>query len=152
MPTHNFHSLASLLPLLELGCPWGMVMLSQWYIMIKDILKRREESDTYLTHVCRHRWSRKISMKVDGVEAFSLKLKSGRCRSLLIILKYFLSFHLSRFSQWYIYIKCVCLCVRGQNLNSTKLSRPWLPWEFFIIRKVCVVRLGTEPVTSWIGL
>ena len=31
---------------------------------IKNILKRREECDTYLTHVCRHRWSRKILMKI----------------------------------------------------------------------------------------
>ena len=26
--------------------------------MIINILKRREESDTYLTQVCRHRWSK----------------------------------------------------------------------------------------------
>jgi hypothetical protein len=39
--------------------------------MIKNILKRREESDTYLTHVCRHRWSGPIRMKVDVLGAFS---------------------------------------------------------------------------------
>jgi len=32
--------------------------------MIKYIFKRREASDTYLTHVCR--WSRQITMKVDA--------------------------------------------------------------------------------------
>ena len=35
-------------------------------IMIKHILKWWEESNTYPTHVCRHRWSRQITMKVDG--------------------------------------------------------------------------------------
>ena len=35
------------------------------------ILKRREESDTYLTHVCRHYWSREILMEVDGIGATS---------------------------------------------------------------------------------
>ena len=29
------------------------------------MLKRREESDTYLTHACRHRWSRKSMVKID---------------------------------------------------------------------------------------
>ena len=33
--------------------------------MIKNIFKRRKESDTYLTTVCRHRWSRQITKKVD---------------------------------------------------------------------------------------
>jgi len=39
--------------------------------MIRNILKWREESNTYLTHVCRHCWKRKISMKVDRIGAFS---------------------------------------------------------------------------------
>ena len=29
----------------------------------KNILKWRKESDTYQTHVCRHRWSRQITMQ-----------------------------------------------------------------------------------------
>ena len=33
--------------------------------MIKNMLKSRKESNTYLTIVCRHRWSRQIMMKVD---------------------------------------------------------------------------------------
>ena len=33
--------------------------------MIKNILKRREKSNTHLTHICRHRWSNKSSMKID---------------------------------------------------------------------------------------
>ena len=36
-----------------------------------DGMYAREESDTYLTHACRHRWSRKSSMKIDGIGAFS---------------------------------------------------------------------------------
>jgi hypothetical protein len=34
------------------------------------MLKRREESDTYLTHVCRHCWSRKSPMKIQEISAF----------------------------------------------------------------------------------
>ena len=34
-------------------------------LMIKNMLTRRKESDTYLTTVSRHRWSRKIMMKID---------------------------------------------------------------------------------------
>ena len=36
-----------------------------------NILKWREVSDTYLTNVCRHRWSTQITMKVDGLGVFS---------------------------------------------------------------------------------
>ena len=32
--------------------------------MIKNILKRREESGTYLTHICRHCWSSYIDIDV----------------------------------------------------------------------------------------
>jgi hypothetical protein len=38
--------------------------------MIK-MFKRREESDTYLTHVCRHHWSRKSPMKIDEIGTLS---------------------------------------------------------------------------------
>ena len=31
------------------------------------MLKRREERDTYLTHVYRHCWSRKILAKIDEI-------------------------------------------------------------------------------------
>ena len=33
--------------------------------MIKNMLTRRRESDTYLTTVNGHRWSRQITMKID---------------------------------------------------------------------------------------
>jgi hypothetical protein len=48
---HLFHSYTNMQHLLNL--------------LIKNLLKRRKESDTYLTTVCRHRWSRQITMKVD---------------------------------------------------------------------------------------
>ena len=35
--------------------------------MIKNILTRRKESDTYLATVSRHRWSRQIAMKIDKI-------------------------------------------------------------------------------------
>ena len=35
------------------------------------MLKRREECDTYVTHVCRHHQSRQITMKMDETGAFS---------------------------------------------------------------------------------
>ena len=34
---------------------------------IKNMLTRRKESDTYLATVSRHRWSRKIMMKIDKI-------------------------------------------------------------------------------------
>jgi len=34
-------------------------------------LKRREENNPYLTHVCRHPWSRKFLVKIDEIGAFS---------------------------------------------------------------------------------
>ena len=40
--------------------------------MIKHILKIREESGTYLSRVCRHRWCRQITMKVDVLGAVEL--------------------------------------------------------------------------------
>ena len=43
----------------------------QYNLNSRDILKWREESDTYLTHVCRHRWSRKILMKLDRIGTFN---------------------------------------------------------------------------------
>ena len=39
--------------------------------MIKKLLKRREESDTFLNHVCRHDWSRKSPVNIDEIGAFS---------------------------------------------------------------------------------
>jgi hypothetical protein len=35
------------------------------YVTICHLLKVRKESDTYLTTVCRHHWSRQMMMKVD---------------------------------------------------------------------------------------
>ena len=64
--------------------------------MIKIILKRMEESDTYLTHVCRHRWSRKNPEKLLICHQFSPgsfcssdvdRHESGRCRSVPFFLK-----------------------------------------------------------------
>ena len=51
-------------------------------LIIKNSLKSKEESNTYLTHISRHHWS---------------KFESDRCRSFSFILKD-LSFYLSRFS------------------------------------------------------
>ena len=39
--------------------------------MIKNMLTRRKESDTYLATVSRHRWSRQITMKVDKLPELS---------------------------------------------------------------------------------
>ena len=40
--------------------------------MIRNILKWREESDTYLPRVCRHHWSRNSPMKIEEITgAFS---------------------------------------------------------------------------------
>ena len=33
--------------------------------LIKNMLRKRKESDTYLATVSRHRWSRGITMKID---------------------------------------------------------------------------------------
>ena len=41
-------------------------------LMIRNILKWRDESDTYLTPICRHHWSRKSPMKIEEITgAFS---------------------------------------------------------------------------------
>jgi hypothetical protein len=38
------------------------------------MLKRREESDTYLTHVCRHRCSRKSLVKIEELSASTVSV------------------------------------------------------------------------------
>ena len=43
--------------------------------MIKNMLKRRKESDTYLATDSRHRRSLQIAMKVDKVCSFQLALR-----------------------------------------------------------------------------
>ena len=35
--------------------------------MIKNMLKRKKESDTYLAIFCRHRWSAQMTMKKDNL-------------------------------------------------------------------------------------
>jgi hypothetical protein len=66
--------------------------------MIK-MLKSREECDTYLTHVCRHRCSRQITMKVDVLGAFSqhcgfnLPLQLMRATLLAESSYYFINIH-----------------------------------------------------------
>ena len=56
------------------NCCWKtsrkILMLKTFLSKIKNIFKRREECDIYLTHVCRHRWRRKSSMKIDEIGAF----------------------------------------------------------------------------------
>ena len=42
-------------------------MRSKVLFLIKNVLKRRKKSDTYLATVCRHRWSRQITMKIDNI-------------------------------------------------------------------------------------
>jgi hypothetical protein len=39
--------------------------------MIKNMLTRRKESDTYLATDRRHRWSRQITMKIDKISYLS---------------------------------------------------------------------------------
>ena len=39
--------------------------------MIKNLLTRRKESDTYLDTVSRYHWSRQITMKIDKIVVFS---------------------------------------------------------------------------------
>ena len=39
--------------------------------MIINILKWREEIDTYLTRVCKHSWSRKSPVKIEEITSFS---------------------------------------------------------------------------------
>ena len=45
--------------------------------MIKNVLTRRKESDTYLATVSRHPWSPQIAMKVDKVCSFQPELWSS---------------------------------------------------------------------------
>ena len=47
-------------------------------ILIKNILKGREESNTYLTHVCRHCRSRQIMMKME-LSASTVAFISYKC-------------------------------------------------------------------------
>jgi hypothetical protein len=42
--------------------------------MIKNILKRRKEGDTYLATVSKHCWSLQVAMKVDKMCSFQLAL------------------------------------------------------------------------------
>ena len=44
-------------------------------LKIKNMLTRRNESNTYLATVSRHRWSPQIAMKVDKVCSFQLVLQ-----------------------------------------------------------------------------
>ena len=63
--------------------------------MIKNMLTRRKESNTYLATVSRHRYRRQIAMKVYKMCSFQPVLwpSSGeRCHSLSFLLIYFLRF------------------------------------------------------------
>jgi hypothetical protein len=53
--------------------------------MIKNILKRRKESNTYLATICRYRWSTQITMKIDKL----LELSSAEEE---VFLQYFIYF------------------------------------------------------------
>jgi hypothetical protein len=44
--------------------------VKQLSTQVKNILKRREECETYLTQVYRHHWSRESPMKIDEIGAF----------------------------------------------------------------------------------
>jgi hypothetical protein len=40
------------------------IFINIYVVMIKNMLTRRKESDTFLATVGRHRWSRQITMKI----------------------------------------------------------------------------------------
>ena len=49
------------------------------FSVIKNILRWRKESDTYLSYVCRHRWSRQITMKAPNTSTFNVICLLQRC-------------------------------------------------------------------------
>ena len=62
------------------------------------MLKSREESDTYLTHVCRHNWSRKSLVKIDEISgAFSQHCGFHQLQTYIYQERWLLIFH--QFSQ-----------------------------------------------------
>ena len=63
----NFHSIVLFFVTLKLwSCKFYQYKRKTWKSrMIKNMLKRRKESNTYLATVSRHRRSRQITMKID---------------------------------------------------------------------------------------
>ena len=58
---------SELIPTIYTSCDWTMrertMDIMKEDRMIKNMLKRRKESDTYQATVCRHHWSRQITIK-----------------------------------------------------------------------------------------
>ena len=103
--------------------------------MIKNIFKRREERDTYLTNVSRHRWSRQIMMKLDTV-VFVVYLYSWwkpQCFIVICLLERCLqTFYLCRFS-FYINIFLVITFITSFIQLGLGWYWPLLPNGFHII-------------------
>ena len=123
--------------------------------MIKNILIRRKESETYLATVRKHRWSLQVAMKEDKMCSFQPALwpssaeesKPGRCRCLSFLLIYFLSFYLSRFS---FYIDILYRNVTHLDLCMDKVglgNHPSLSWVFPLVQVVWL--LGSAPA-RWV--
>ena len=55
--------------------------------MIKIMLTRRKESDTYLITVSRHRWNPQIAMKVDNMCNFLPALRPSSAEETLQLMK-----------------------------------------------------------------
>ena len=79
-------------------------------LVIRNILKWRKEHDTYLTHICKHRWSRQIMMKVDTfpeLSASTVAFISCRGRVRWRLQCWLKAATIYLFSSWYVYFSDV---------------------------------------------
>ena len=97
--------------------------------MIKNVLTRRKESDTYLATVSRHRWSLQIAMKVDKMCSFQPALWPSSA-------EYFLSFYLSRFSFYikfsYEHFVEICIAYSRELFRNSAWVTKYTPIRFKI--------------------
>ena len=96
--------------------------------IIKNILKRREESDTHLTHVCRHCRSKKSSMKIDRIRiVYFFSWWKPQCWLTAPIPYIFIELFLL---QW-----CLQMCVRFVSLSSLlfKIFFIIIPFQIFLL-------------------
>ena len=73
-PPHFFEVIFSLISIFLFFCIGTLISLFKIVFNIdsnKKYFKMQGRENTYLTHVCRHRWSRQIMIKVNVLGAFS---------------------------------------------------------------------------------
>ena len=120
---------------------------------MKNKIKRREENDPYLTHVCRYRRSRQITMKTDENGAFTwwkpqcwLKAPVSSILIVICLLRRYLQLWVKWVSLSSLHFNFFYQCLISNELYGIMIETGWTLYCKDGVKKV------TDPIHSYLKL